>query len=86
MGIRKKRGLCILHAFVFRGLSVQEKMGLALRHVLWVHALARAHFSTQRFETLHIVVATHKAYGDGGTRLSAATVVLSTVCIYLFTK
>jgi hypothetical protein len=68
------------------GLSVREKMGLALGHILWVHALARARFSTQRFGTLYVVVATHKVDGDGGTRLSAATVVLSIVCIDLFTK
>jgi hypothetical protein len=40
-----------------------------------VHASARARFSTQRFETLDIVVATDKADGDGRTKLSAATAV-----------
>ena len=51
-----------------------------------MHALAKARFSTQRFETLDIVVATDKADGDGGTKLSAATVVLSIVCVDLFSK
>ena len=38
-----------------------------------MHASAKARFSTQRFRTLDIVVATDKADGDGGTKLSAAT-------------
>lgn len=40
-----------------------------------MHASAKAPFSTQRFGTLDIVVATDKADGDGGTKLLAATVV-----------
>jgi hypothetical protein len=49
-------------------------------------ASAGARFSTQRFGTLYVVVATHKVDGDRGIRLLVATVVLSIVGIDLFTK
>jgi hypothetical protein len=58
--------------FWVSGLSVQERWDWRQGISWWVHASAKARFSTQRFGTLDIIVTTHKADGDEGTKLSAS--------------
>jgi hypothetical protein len=69
--MREERVMYIARFWV-SGLSVQERWDWRQGISWWVHASAKARFSTQRFGTLDIIVATHKADGDEGTKLSAS--------------